>query len=267
MKIKLFSIFIAIMLILIGCSHNDSKYIDDFNVINEENEYADFEEVKDNINNDKVIEETDEIQEVKEYFGEVYGNSTNRRVYEVKDNNSKVIHTAKSEEKIRLLQVIPYGWYKVELKNGEIGYMDARGIRTEEIPPHEYTKNVEGYALIFDHKNQKLRIYKDGELIKECLGSSGTWDTPTPKGIFEIEKGRRGKWSYTERYASGFKYWVGFKHIYLFHSIIYDKDQNIIEEELAKLGQPASHGCIRLPVEIAKFIYDEVPAGSLVIIE
>ncbi|HAH78565.1 MAG TPA: L,D-transpeptidase, partial [Ruminococcaceae bacterium] len=34
-----------------------------------------------------------------------------------------------------------------------------------------------------------------------------------------------------------------------------------------KLGEPASHGCIRLPVEDAKWIYDNIPEGTKVVIE
>ena len=34
-----------------------------------------------------------------------------------------------------------------------------------------------------------------------------------------------------------------------------------------KLGRRASHGCIRLTVEDAKWIYDNCPAGTTVIIQ
>ena len=37
-------------------------------------------------------------------------------------------------------------------------------------------------------------------------------------------------------------------------------------EEGAKLGQPASHGCVRLTVADAQWFYDQVPDGTLVTI-
>ena len=39
-----------------------------------------------------------------------------------------------------------------------------------------------------------------------------------------------------------------------------------LPEEGAKLGQPASHGCVRLAVADAQWFYDQVPDGTLVTI-
>ena len=63
------------------------------------------------------------------------------------------------------------------------------------------------------------------------------------------------------------KYWVGFKGTYSFHSVPCTEDGMVIEEEEQKLGKPSSHGCIRLPVDVSKFIFDNIPDGSIVIIE
>ena len=53
---------------------------------------------------------------------------------------------------------------------------------------------------------------------------------------------------------------------YLIHSVPRNKDNEIIEEELKKLGIPASHGCVRIKDEYAKWFYDTVPMGTPVII-
>ncbi|MCG0277681.1 MAG: L,D-transpeptidase [Thermanaeromonas sp.] len=45
-----------------------------------------------------------------------------------------------------------------------------------------------------------------------------------------------------------------------------DRNQRIIPEEAAKLGTPASHGCVRLEVDNAKWIYDYIPPGTPVYI-
>lgn len=121
--------------------------------------------------------------------------------------------------------------------------------------------------MIFDHDKSEINIYKDGSIIKSSKASAGLWDSFTPKGIFQIEKNRRGKWFYVERFNEGAKYWVGFKDSYLFHSIPMNKNKKIIKEEYDKLGKPASHGCIRLPLDLAKYIYMNVPDGSIVIIK
>jgi len=55
---------------------------------------------------------------------------------------------------------------------------------------------------------------------------------------------------------------------YLFHSVPYD-DQDpstLLPGEFDKLGEAASHGCIRMTVEDAKWIYDNIAVGTTVII-
>ena len=44
-----------------------------------------------------------------------------------------------------------------------------------------------------------------------------------------------------------------------------EKDQ-LETEEFNKLGTPASLGCVRLQIEDCKWIYDECPSGSPVVI-
>ncbi|WP_077368304.1 L,D-transpeptidase family protein [Anaerosalibacter sp. Marseille-P3206] len=191
----------------------------------------------------------------------------NTIIYIDKDEQSDVIVTLKDYEKIELLETIPNGWFKVKLKSGQVGYVDARYIRTDRIPPHKYDENSSEWVIKFSENNQTIRIFNKGELVLKSIGSSGIRDSFTPKGVFQIEEGRRGEWSYVPRFEQGMKYWVGFKGTYLFHSIPCTIDGEIIEEEAKKLGKPSSHGCIRLPVEVSKFIFDNVPDGSIVIIE
>ncbi len=219
-------------------------------------------------NQDEVKEDkqSDEQEEVKKYIGQAFDSDGIVEIYKGKDKNSEIIYKMKSLEQVELIETLPYGWFKVRLEDGTEGYGDARLIRTEEIPPHEYDENQDGYVLIFNHETQYLQIFKDGKLILKSIASSGLWDHFTPKGIFQVEEGRRGKWAYIPRFEQGFKYWVGFKHVYLMHSIPFDENKNIIQEEAAKLGQPASHGCIRLPVQTAEYIYENVPEGSMVLI-
>lgn len=189
------------------------------------------------------------------------------RIYDSKDDNSKVIETIKDYDKVELLETLPYGWFKVRLKNGQVGYADARYIRTDIIPSHKYDENSSEWVIKFSESDQTLKIFKEGKLVLKSIGSSGIRDSFTPKGVFQVEEGRRGEWSYVPRFEQGMKYWVGFKGTYLFHSVPFTEDEEIIKDEEDKLGEPSSHGCIRLPVYIAKYIFDNVPDGSIVIIE
>ncbi|WP_029452067.1 L,D-transpeptidase [Clostridium algidicarnis] len=123
------------------------------------------------------------------------------------------------------------------------------------------------YLILVNIKEQKTYIYKGSKnkwsLTKEFLCSTGINGKETPKGTFTVQN--KGDWFYTDKYDQGGKYWVGFKGNYLFHSLPFDKEQkNIVD---TTLGKPASHGCIRLKVEESKWIYDNVPIGSKVIVK
>lgn len=114
--------------------------------------------------------------------------------------------------------------------------------------------------------NDKHRVFvrKGDTLIREMPCSGGTADEPTVTGTFYLEN--RGEWFYSERFNEGALYWVRFYEQYLFHSVPVDRDFNVIQEELDKLGKAASHGCIRLLEEDAKWFYENVPDGTLVYI-
>ncbi|GFN23922.1 L,D-transpeptidase [Thermanaeromonas sp. C210] len=123
-----------------------------------------------------------------------------------------------------------------------------------------------GYWIEVIIAEQRVRIYHDGDLIKDWPASTGTPDKPTPTGVFAIQN--RGEWFFSEKYQQGGRWWVSFKDwgVYLFHSVPMDRQQNIIEAEAARLGTPASHGCVRLATENAKWIYDHIPQGAPVYI-
>jgi len=114
--------------------------------------------------------------------------------------------------------------------------------------------------------DQEVKILQGDKVIKRMTASTGMEGHETPLGTFQIQN--RGLWFYNEKYKQGAKYWVSFKDwgLYLFHSVAMDKDQKVIPEEAAKLGKPASHGCIRLSVEDAKWIYDNIPEKTKVVI-
>ncbi len=137
-----------------------------------------------------------------------------------------------------------------------------------EVDPDEPSEPVSEntYLVKVDVSQQKVRILKDMEVIKDFICSTGVEGNETPLGEFQIQN--RGTWFFSDKYKQGAMYWVSFKDwgVYLFHSVAMDKNREIIPEEEAKLGTPASHGCVRLPVEDAKWIYDNIPARTKVLV-
>lgn len=110
----------------------------------------------------------------------------------------------------------------------------------------------------------KVVIRTGMNVEKEMLCSGGTKEEPTVLGVFYLEN--RGEWFYSEKYDEGALYWVRFYEQYLFHSVPVDKNFDVIEAEKEKIGGPASHGCVRLIEEDAKWFYNNVPDGTMVII-
>jgi len=121
------------------------------------------------------------------------------------------------------------------------------------------------YEVDTSINEQLINIYKNGEVIKsfKCsTGLLGDQDNETPLGIFFIQV--KGERFFSDKYGQGAKYYIKFFSNYLFHSIPIDKNGNIIEEEEKKLGEPASHGCIRLSMDDIKWMYSNIPEGTKV---
>lgn len=131
-----------------------------------------------------------------------------------------------------------------------------------QTPPDEKST----YWIDVDVSEQQVKIMQDEEVLWTMTASTGVEGKETPLGTFQIQN--RGDWFFSEKYQQGAKYWVSFKDwgIYLFHSLAMDKDKNVIPEEAEKLGERASHGCVRLAIEDAKWIYDNIPERARVVI-
>lgn len=119
------------------------------------------------------------------------------------------------------------------------------------------------YKIDVSISEQKVRVYNGETLVKEWIVSTGVKNC-TPLGSFTTQ--HKGDWFFSEKYQQGGKWWISFQGSYLFHSVPMDRNQNIIPEEAEKLGIPSSHGCIRLEVEHAKWLYDNIPRGTPVFI-
>jgi uncharacterized protein YjdB len=84
--------------------------------------------------------------------------------------------------------------------------------------------------------------------------------TPTKLGVFTV--GSRGL-----SFGSGYTcwYWTQYSGNYLFHSVLYNPGSMSSIQD-GRLGIAASHGCIRLALGDAKWIYDTVPYNSRVVL-
>ena len=117
---------------------------------------------------------------------------------------------------------------------------------------------------------QRVYVYRwvDGDysrLIKTMVCSTG-FGNSTPKGIF-VSPGRRdARWHYFAEFNCWAQYAFIIKGSILFHSVIFSgrSEATLRRSTLYNLGRKASHGCVRLKVEDAKWIYDHCGAGQVI---
>ena len=131
------------------------------------------------------------------------------------------------------------------------------------------TLNIESstpYLIYVNLNDQKTYVYSGSSdnwsLEKSLDCSTGIEGSETPRGIYTVTN--RGDWFYSEEYEQGGKYWVQFWGDYLFHSLPFDETQSEVLDYT--LGVPSSHGCIRLTVEDSKWLYDNMPDDTKIII-
>jgi len=124
-------------------------------------------------------------------------------------------------------------------------------------------KSNNGYLLITSLKNKftYVYIYKNGwDLEYKWSCTVGKPSTPTIKGVFSVGI----KYPAIGNDISSVKYATNIVEDYYYHSIIYDaKGLNIKDD---RLGVAISHGCIRLATSSAKWIYENIPEGTIIII-
>ncbi|MGN0775783.1 MAG: L,D-transpeptidase family protein, partial [Candidatus Ventricola sp.] len=127
------------------------------------------------------------------------------------------------------------------------------------------------YTLMVDVTNQIVRAYtydENGEytvLVREMICSTGTKKNPTPLGT-TIMPSKRARWGYFPTWDSHAQYLTRIDGSNAFHSVLYSAadERTLSVKSFEALGTPASHGCVRLYVCDAKWIYDNCAAGTII---
>lgn len=119
------------------------------------------------------------------------------------------------------------------------------------------------YLILVNTNTHKVGIYtgsyQNWQNIHYWDCGDGAPESPTVKGVFSV--GIRGYY-----FDSGDDrcYWyTQFYGDYLFHSITYDKNGEVRD---GRLGMAVSHGCVRLDINHAKWIYDTIPEDTTVVV-
>ncbi len=155
--------------------------------------------------------------------------------------------------------------------------LEATGVADEETQSLLFAANAPEhkteYRLRVNRADQKTYVYQlDGageyQLIRTMVCSTGLQDAWTPRGVF-LKTGPQHEWHYFKKFACWAQYTYYIDGDIMFHSVLfYSKSQSAINRySVSALGRRASHGCVRLSVEDAKWLYETCPAGSIVIVE
>ena len=144
-------------------------------------------------------------------------------------------------------------------------------VMPDATPKPEPTKEPTPFAITVDVTNQVVSVYTRDEEgnytipVRQMLCSSGKVGTDSPVGDWVLN-GRKARWCYFPKWGDYARYWTRINASVAFHSPIYSavSVKAIKEGSYEMLGNRASHGCVRLALADAKWIYDNVGAGTVV---
>lgn len=126
------------------------------------------------------------------------------------------------------------------------------------------------YKLIVDISDQKVYVgeWKGSSYEgpkKTFTVATGRKETPTPLGTYQAGGKASGEWYYFKQYNCYAKWAYQIVGGILFHSNTVSSTSQ--KPSNGNLGHRASHGCIRMKVEDVKWIYDNCPEGTTVVIQ
>lgn len=160
----------------------------------------------------------------------------------------------------------------IDKENGSSGQRFTFG-RTTYLPPAQQAMalKAQGYhsstnwLILVDITQNRVGIFNGSlgnwKLQNFWLCSSGAPNTPTRVGQFTV--GNKG-YSFGEEHGYSCYYWTQFYADYLFHSVkYYAGTRNIMD---GRLGMNISAGCVRMQIDQAKWIYDNIPRGTKVVV-
>ena len=200
------------------------------------------------------------------------------RSYPSSESNPVTVVPAKS--RVQVLSV--NGDWSHVIYNNQEGYIFSYFLSDDGNPPEGYKfdyfytdmtrfvnenniKSPTMNLITTDLKNKLTYIFEKGSnglwiLLFKWDCTIGKPSTPTIKGTFYVS-GRKpyfGSDTYSVKYATRIR------GSYYYHSILFNSEGTEIIDD--RLGMALSHGCIRLAVENAQWIYDNVLDTTTIVI-
>ena len=140
-------------------------------------------------------------------------------------------------------------------------YLNKNQLETYVNITSTFVSNTKYFTWV-DLNRQRVNIFTGGAkhwtLVKTYSCATGNNITPSKRGLFTIQdKGA----SFVAGPGTIVKYWTRYSGNFMLHSIILTTSGAVCD---ATIGKRVSHGCIRMPLDMAKWYYEKVPKGSLI---
>lgn len=110
------------------------------------------------------------------------------------------------------------------------------------------------YCIHIDVEQKVLTLFFGSEIAAQYPIATGAWNTPTPLGVFRINRRFSGEMG-------------GFGTCFLGLNVPWGDYGIHGTNRPESIGANASHGCIRMRVADAEALYARVPNGTVVVIE
>jgi lipoprotein-anchoring transpeptidase ErfK/SrfK len=133
------------------------------------------------------------------------------------------------------------------------------------------TKRAFGPVVVIRRESKGLFLYERGRLVRRLGVATGTWEYPTPLGTFAVVDKQYNPWWYppSSEWARGLEpvppgpgnplgtRWMGLS--------VYGVGIHGTPDA-ASIGYSASHGCIRMHIWDAEWLFERVELGTPVVI-
>lgn len=137
---------------------------------------------------------------------------------------------------------------------------------TMAVKANDYSSETE-WMMMIDSSANRVGVFRGEQGNWEFVyywvcttGDTSDPETVTVKGEFEITDNRG--YSFSD-YDYTCYYYSGFYGAYLFHSTLYQR--GTFDDLNSSLGGNASHGCVRLALANAKWVFYNIPVGTKVL--
>lgn len=162
-----------------------------------------------------------------------------------------------------------YGWAidrasegKALMESIKEGKVEEREPIYIQKTPYQNANEVGKSYVEIDLTNQKMWVYKDGNVVKsgEIVTGNANSESATPEGVYRVNYKQKDAVLKGVGYASPVTFWVPFNNGIGIHDANW---RSKFGGEIYKHN--GSHGCINSPFDLAQAVFENVQSGTPVI--